>query len=109
VLGEHLGQFFIIIWMSMISAIIYKSQSFAKWVAWLGWVASVVYLLGQTELLATAIPDFPVISWAGLSGSLLWLLWMAVIGAFLLRNKAESAQTEAHWKMAEKLNTGERP
>ncbi len=109
VLGEHLGQFFIIIWMSMISAIVYKSPSFARWVAWLGWIASAVYLLGQTELIATAIPDFPVISWAGLSGSLLWLLWMVVIGAFLLRNKAESNQTVTHRKMAEKLNAGERP
>ena len=89
VLGEHMGQFFIIVWMSMISAIIYKSPLFARWVAWLGWIASAVYLLAQTELLATAIPDFPVIGWAGLSGSLLWLLWMIVIGVYLIKNKAE--------------------
>jgi len=106
VLGEHLGQFFIVIWMSMISAIIYKSPLFSKWVAWLGWIASVVYLLGQTELFATAIPGFPVISWAALSGSLLWLLWMVVIGVFLLRNKPEIAHAEAQWKMAEKLHAG---
>jgi len=89
VLGEHMGQFFIIVWMSMISAIIYKSPMFAKWIAWLGWIASAVYLLAQTELLATAIPDFPVIGWAGLTGSLLWLLWMIVIGVYLIKNKAE--------------------
>src|SRR5512137_1949495 len=35
VLGEHMGQFFIILWMSMISAIIYNSPLFAKWIAWL--------------------------------------------------------------------------
>jgi hypothetical protein len=89
VLGEHMGQFFIIVWMSMISAIIYKSPMFARWVAWLGWIASAVYLLAQTELLATAIPDFPVIGWAGLLGSLLWLLWMIVIGVYLIKNKAD--------------------
>jgi len=89
VLGEHMGQFFIIVWMSMISAIIYKSPMFARWVAWLGWIASAVYLLAQTELLATAIPDFPVIGWAGLTGSLLWLLWMIVIGIYLIKNKAK--------------------
>lgn len=88
VLGEHMGQFFIIVWMSMISAIIYKSPMFARWVAWLGWIASAVYLLAQTELFATAIPGFPVIGWAGLSGSLLWLLWMIVIGVYLIKNKA---------------------
>ncbi len=87
VLGEHIGQFFIIVWMSMISAIIYKSPIFARWVAWLGWIASTVYLLAQTELLATAIPDFPVIGWAGLSGSLLWLLWMIVVGVHLFKYK----------------------
>jgi hypothetical protein len=89
VLGEHLGQFFIILWMTMISAIIYKSPLFSKWVAWLGWIASAVYLLAQTELLATAIPEFPSIDWAGLIGSLLWLLWMIVMGVYLVRSKAE--------------------
>jgi hypothetical protein len=103
VLGEHMGQLFTIIWMSMISAIIYKSAMFARWVAWLGWSASVVYLLAQTELLATAIPGFPVIGWAGLAGSLLWLLWMVVMGVYLIKNKAESPQTEAHWVMSKAL------
>ncbi len=87
VLGEHMGQFFIIIWMSMISAIVYKSPMFSRWVAWLGWIASAVYLLAQTELFATAILDFPVIGWAGLSGSLLWLLWMIVVGVYLIKTQ----------------------
>jgi hypothetical protein len=87
ILGEHLGQIFIILWMSMISAIIYKSDMFSKWVAWLGWMASAVYLLAQTELFATAIPDFPVVDWAGLYGSLLWVLWMIVLGIHLVKAK----------------------
>jgi len=85
VLGEHLGQFLTILWTSMISGIIYKSSIFSKWVAWLGWFASAVYLLAQTELLATAIPDFPVIGWAGLYGSLLWLAWMICVGVYLVK------------------------
>lgn len=85
ILGEHLGQFLIILWMSMISGIIQRSAMFNKWVAWLGWVASAVYLLAQTELLATAIPSFPVIGWAGLTGSLLWLSWMIVVGVYLVK------------------------
>ena len=71
----------------MISGVIYKSQMFSKWVAWLGWFASAVYLLAQTELLATAIPKFPVIDWAGLYGSLLWLVWMLVLGVYLFKSK----------------------
>jgi len=85
VLGEHIGQIFNIAWMSMISGIIYQSKMFSKWVAWLGWFASAVYLLAQTELFATAIPNFPVVSWAGLLGSLLWLVWMIIVGAYLVK------------------------
>ena len=87
ILGEHLGQFLIIIWMSIISGIIYKSKIFSKWVAWLGWFASAVYILAQTELFATAIPTFPVMDWAGLYGSLLWILWMIVLGVYLVKYK----------------------
>lgn len=89
ILGEHMGQFLIIIWMSLISAIIYKSEMFSKWVAWLGWITSAVYILGQTELFATAIPDFPVVDWGGLYGSLLWLLWMIVVGVVLVKYKEQ--------------------
>lgn len=91
ILGEHLGQFFTILWMSMTSAVIYKSPLFAKWVSWLGWIASAVYLLAQTELFATAIPDFPVVDWAGLYGSLLWLVWMIVLGVYLIRIKSSQS------------------
>jgi len=87
VLGEHIGQFFTIVWMSLISGVIYRSKMFSKWVAWLGWFASAVYLLAQTELFATAIPNFPVIGWAGLYGSLLWLVWMLVLGVYLVKYK----------------------
>lgn len=87
ILGEHMGQLLIILWMSMISGIVYKSKIFSKWVAILGWVASAIYLLAQTELLATAIPTFPVVDWAGLVGSLLWLVWMIVMGVYLVKYK----------------------
>jgi len=87
VLGEHIGQFHTILWTSFISGIIYRSKMFSKWVAWFGWFASAVYLFAQTELLATAIPDFPVIDWAGLYGSLLWLVWMLVLGVYLVKHK----------------------
>src|SRR5690349_12569212 len=87
ILGEHIGQLLTIIWTTMISAIIYKSNMFSKWVSWLGWGASAIYLLAQTELLATAMPDFPVLDWAGLYGSLLWLVWVIVLGVYLVKYK----------------------
>ena len=87
ILGEHIGQIFTIAWMSLISAVIYRSKMFGKWVAWLGWLASAVYLLAQSELFATAIPNSPVIGWAGLYGSLLWLVWILVLGIYLVKYK----------------------
>ena len=72
----------------------------------LGWAASAVYLLGQTELLETAIPGFPVIGWAGLAGSLLWLLWMVVMGVYLIKSKAESPQPATPWVMAKAVSSG---
>jgi hypothetical protein len=87
VLGEHIGQLLTILWTVMICAIIYRSNMFSKWVSWLGWGASAIYLLAQTELLATAMPDFPVLDWAGLYGSLLWLVWVIVLGVYLVKYK----------------------
>jgi hypothetical protein len=87
VLGEHIGQLMTILWTVMISAIIYRSTMFSKWVSWLGWFASAIYLLAQTELLATAMPGFPVLDWAGLYGSLLWLVWVIILGVYLVKYK----------------------
>lgn len=87
VLGEHVGQTFTIIWMVLVSLAMLSSNLFKPWVAWLGILASIVYLLAQTELLAIVVPGFPVVAQAGLVGSLLWLGWMIVLGVFLIRAK----------------------
>ena len=92
VLGEHIGQAFSIFWMFIISLVIFKSNIFRRWLAWFGFLASGVYLLAQTELFATVISDFPVVPEAGLIGSLLWLIWMIVLGVFLIRSKASTSQ-----------------
>jgi hypothetical protein len=85
VIGEHLGQVFTILWMALVSVTMLKSNLFKAWLGWLGLVASVVYALAQTELLATVIPGIFVVSIAGLAGSLLWLVWMFILGVFLTR------------------------
>lgn len=90
VLGEHIGQTFTIIWMLLISLAMFRSNLFKPWLAWFGILASVVYSLAQTELLATVIPNFPVVPETGLIGSLLWLGWMIVMGIFLLRTKVNA-------------------
>ncbi len=82
-LGEHIGQTFTILWMFLISLALLRSHLSRSWLSWLGIVASFVYLLAQTELFATIIPDFPIVPEAGLLGSLLWLGWMICLGVTL--------------------------
>ncbi len=70
-----------------------RSTLFSAWQGWLGFVSALVYLLAQSELLATVIPGFPEVPRAGLIGSMLWLLWMIVLGVVLLRyRQAEALQ-----------------
>lgn len=88
VLGEHIGQAFTIVWMVLVSLAMRRSPGFMPWMGWLGLGAAVVYALAQTELVATVVPDFPVVPDAGLYGSLLWLVWMVVVGVSLLTRRA---------------------
>lgn len=86
-LGEHLGQLFTIAWTVMLSVAIYKLKLMPKWVSWFGGIASFIYLLAQAELFATVMPGFPVWGMAGFVGSTLWLVWLMIVGAKLMRSK----------------------
>ncbi|MBP6811999.1 MAG: DUF4386 domain-containing protein, partial [Saprospiraceae bacterium] len=80
ILGEHLGQLFTIFWTVAISMSFSKLNLFPKWVNWLGFIGSFIYLLAQAELFATVMPGFPVWEMAGFVGSTLWLVWLVVVG-----------------------------
>lgn len=96
VIGEHISQLMTVIWMALISTMMFRSPLFHVWQGWLGLVAALVFFLAQSELLATVIAGFPVVPETGLIGSLLWLLWMVVLGVTLLRPRtAQVAQPEA--------------
>lgn len=79
-LGEHLGQLFTILWTVLITASFSKLKLVPKWITWLGYISSTIYLLAQAELFATVIPGFPVWDMAGFIGSTLWLVWLIIIG-----------------------------
>jgi len=89
VLGEHIGQLFTIIWIVILSIHWLISENFPRWFSISGLIASLVYTLAQSELLATAIPDFPVWGAAGLIGSLMWLAWLIALGALVLRSSKD--------------------
>jgi Domain of unknown function (DUF4386) len=90
-LGEHLGQLLGIGWSVTLSIIIIRSRVLPGWLGVAGLIVSVLYLLNQGDILATALPGFPVFDLAGLIGSTGWGLWVAALGVMLLvRPKSRS-------------------
>jgi hypothetical protein len=94
-LGEHLGQLLVIGWSITVSVVILRSGVLARWVGWAGLVASVLYLTGQGDILATAVPSFPVWDLGGLLGSTLWGLWVLALGVAVLRARIRRPTTAA--------------
>jgi hypothetical protein len=85
VLGEHLGQLLTIAYTLLLSRAFAQMALFPKWISYLGYVASGIYLLAQGDLFATVIPGFPIWGLAGLLGSSLWLIWLLVVGVWFWR------------------------
>jgi hypothetical protein len=85
-LGEHLGQLLAIGWSVTLSVIILRSRVLPRWLGVAGLAVSALYLLNQGDVLATAVPGFPVWGLAGLIGSTGWGLWVAALGVCVLRS-----------------------
>jgi len=83
-LGEHLGQLLAIGWSVTLSIIVLRSRVLPRWLGVLGLLVSVLYLFNQGDILATALPGFPVFDLAGLIGSSGWGLLVAALGVTLL-------------------------
>jgi Domain of unknown function (DUF4386) len=82
--GEHLGELLALAWSVTLCVIILRTRVLPRWLAIVGLVVSVLYLLNQGDILATAVPGFPVWDLAGLLGSTGWGLWVAALGVVLL-------------------------
>jgi hypothetical protein len=83
-LGEHLGQLLVIGWSVTLSAIILRTRVLPGWLGVTGLAVSTLYLLNQGDVLATAVPGFPVWELAGLLGSTGWGIWVAALGVTLV-------------------------
>ena len=90
-LGEHLGQLLVIGWSVTLSVIILRSRVLPRWLGATGLAASALYLLNQGDVLATAVPGFPVWDLAGLLGSTSWGLWVAALGLTLLLHPSRAS------------------
>jgi len=83
-LGEHLGQLFTIAWTVMVTISFARLKIAPRWINWLGYVSSSIYLLAQADLFATVMPGFPVWDLAGFIGSTLWLVWLVAVGVVMI-------------------------
>ncbi|SHN88410.1 protein of unknown function [Geodermatophilus obscurus] len=83
-LGEHLGQLLAVAWSVAISVTILRTQVLPRWLGIAGLVVSALYLTNQGDILATALPGFPVWDLGGFLGSSAWGLWIAVLGVLLV-------------------------
>ena len=83
-LGEHLGQLLAIAWSITLSVVILRTRVLPRWLGVAGLAVSAIYLLNQGDILATAVPGFPVWDLAGLFGSVGWGLWVAALGVVIL-------------------------
>lgn len=90
-LGEHLGQLLVIAWSVTLSVIILRSRVLPRWTGIAGLITSALYLLNQGDVMATAIPAFPIVDWAGLIGSTGWGLWVAALGVVLVLRPVRGA------------------
>ena len=64
--------------------IIVRTRVLPRWLGVTGLAVSALYLLNQGDILATAIPGFPVWDLAGPIGSTGWGLWVAALGVTIL-------------------------
>ena len=94
-LGEHLGQLLALAWSVTLSVIILRTRVLPRWLGATGLVVSAVYLTNQGDILATAIPGFPVWHLGGFLGSSAWGLWIAALGVLLVLRPARSVQHPA--------------
>ena len=96
-LGEHLGQALVIAWSVTVCVHLLRTRALPRWLAVSGLVVSGLYLLNQGDILATAIPTFPVWDFAGLLGGTGWGLWVAAFGITLMRRRpSPPSMTSSH-------------
>jgi hypothetical protein len=93
-LGEHLGQLLVLGWSVTVAVVILRTRVLPGWVGWAGLIASGLYLLNQGDILATAVPGFPVWDLAGLVGSSAWAVWVIALGVTLLRRPVRRHASE---------------
>lgn len=79
-LGEHLGQLLLVAWTCGLSLTVLRGGLGPRLFGWIGLALAPLWVIGQSELVATAWPGFPVLELTPFAfmGWELWLLAMGV-------------------------------
>ncbi|MEA5450100.1 DUF4386 domain-containing protein [Leptolyngbya sp. CCNP1308] len=93
IIGEQLGQLLLVGWTVGLGLAIIHSPLFKPWIGWWGLLTAPLLLLGQSELLATVIPNLPVIESTPM-GFILWEVWLLLVGLSLLRVPSKRLVTD---------------
>jgi hypothetical protein len=86
-LGEQMGQLLLAAWTLAVGLAILRGHAVPRWLAWPGLATVPLWLLAQTELLATTIPGLPVIA-AAPAAFILWEVWILMLGGVLAFRRA---------------------
>jgi len=81
-LGEHLGQVLLVIWTSGILGASWRSGGWLRLSTAPGLISLPLWLLAQTELFATVLPDLQPIELAPFA-FMIWMVWLLCLGLAL--------------------------
>jgi hypothetical protein len=81
-LGEHLGQILLVAWTIGVVAACWRRGGALKWTSLIGIVTIPLWLIGQTELFATVIPQMPVLEVTPIA-FMLWMVWLLALAVAL--------------------------
>ena len=78
-LGEHLGQTLLAAWTFALAVAVLRGRLAPAVFGWIGLALVPLWILGQSELLATVIPGFPVVEVTPVA-FMGWQLWLLALG-----------------------------
>jgi len=82
-LGEHLGQLLLVGWSAGVLAACWRAGGLLRWTCLPGLACLPLWLIGQTELVATVIPGTPIIEVTPLA-FMIWMVWLLALAIALL-------------------------
>lgn len=78
-LGEHLGQTLLAAWTFALALAVLRGRLAPALFGWIGLALVPLWILGQSELLATVVPGFPVVEVTPIA-FIGWQVWLLTLG-----------------------------